>query len=281
MGWNNQAVSLIILTEENSGFSGLFGYSPEPGAGDLVTSIAAAAGADPYGDDYVAGIASYDPATGQLGQLNSGGLLLGSTAPSALGYLEAQYEGSGLLGTAPVAELRAIDSASTEETRLEIAGPGGSQPAGVLLYGWEPAAADVLPVTAGISGTLSYLTGGTAPALETWHDISGSVAAGWTVSTARYQRLAVGSTGIVICQIVDLAPPSAKPADGTLIWPAGTLPAGWAPAVYPPRTAVYQSGGGGSETPALQARPDGGIAVYGVGSTTITRMDVTLAWPLD
>jgi hypothetical protein len=281
MGWNNQAVSLIILTEENSGFSGLFGYSPAPGGGDLVTSIAVGAGTDPYGNGYVAGLASYDPATGQLGQLDSGGLLLGSTALTALGYLEAQYENAGLLGAAPVAELRAIDSASTEETRLEIAGPGGTQPAGVLLYGWEPSASDVLPVTAGISGALRYLTGGTSPALETWHDISADVASGWTVSTARYQRLAVGSTGIVICQIVDLAPPSSKPADGTLLWPAGTLPAGWAPAVYPPREAAYQSGGGGSETPALQARPDGGIAVYGVGGTTITRMDVTLWWPLD
>ena len=45
--WTNQAVSLIILTEQTTGFSGLFGYSPSAGAGNLISSVAAAAGTDP------------------------------------------------------------------------------------------------------------------------------------------------------------------------------------------------------------------------------------------
>jgi hypothetical protein len=59
--WTNQIQSLIILSAATSGFSGFFAYSPAPGAGNLVTSIAAAAGTDPYSDHYVAGTATYGP----------------------------------------------------------------------------------------------------------------------------------------------------------------------------------------------------------------------------
>lgn len=56
MPWTNQAVTLIVLEEEATGFSGLFGYSPAPGTGNLIFSIAAAAGTDPYGNTYPAGL---------------------------------------------------------------------------------------------------------------------------------------------------------------------------------------------------------------------------------
>jgi hypothetical protein len=53
--WNNQLVSLIIITA-GGGFTGLFMYSPVPGAGNLVTSIAPAAGVDPFGNPYPSGV---------------------------------------------------------------------------------------------------------------------------------------------------------------------------------------------------------------------------------
>jgi len=62
--WSNQVVSLIILTEETGGFSGMFGYSPAPGAGNLIFSLSAAAGTDEYGNTYPQGLsvgASADP----------------------------------------------------------------------------------------------------------------------------------------------------------------------------------------------------------------------------
>ena len=62
--WTNQAISLIILTEQTTGFSGLFGYSPAPGAGNLIFSLSAAAGTDEYGNTYPQGLgvgASADP----------------------------------------------------------------------------------------------------------------------------------------------------------------------------------------------------------------------------
>lgn len=54
-GWNNQLVPLVIISA-SGGFTGLFVYSPVPGAGNLVTSIASAAGTDPYGNAFPAGI---------------------------------------------------------------------------------------------------------------------------------------------------------------------------------------------------------------------------------
>ena len=42
--WTNQVVNLIVLTEQATGFSGLFGYSPAVKDGDLILSAAAAAG---------------------------------------------------------------------------------------------------------------------------------------------------------------------------------------------------------------------------------------------
>lgn len=62
MGWNNQAVSLIILIEQVTGYSGLFGYSPTVGPGNLIFSLAAAAGTDPYGNSYPQGLSMADPA---------------------------------------------------------------------------------------------------------------------------------------------------------------------------------------------------------------------------
>jgi hypothetical protein len=54
-GWNNQLLTLIVLVE-GAGFSGMFGYSPAPGAGNLELSISAQAGTDPYGNAYPAGV---------------------------------------------------------------------------------------------------------------------------------------------------------------------------------------------------------------------------------
>ena len=97
--WTNQVTSLIILTEQSTGFSGLFGYSPSAGAGNLIFSIAAVSGTDPYGNAYQSGITDYSGAniwaqlqagvinlngaagqfqTGQLGTSGSGTTFLSS-----------------------------------------------------------------------------------------------------------------------------------------------------------------------------------------------------------
>jgi hypothetical protein len=70
--WSNQQVSLIVLTEETTGFSGLFGYSPTVGTGNLIFSVAARAGTDPYGNAYPQGLSI------TLGSI-SGATISGST----------------------------------------------------------------------------------------------------------------------------------------------------------------------------------------------------------
>jgi hypothetical protein len=60
--WSNQLVNLLVIAAQKAGYSGLFVYSPAPGAGNLILSIAAVPGTDPYGNAYrpilVAGLAS-------------------------------------------------------------------------------------------------------------------------------------------------------------------------------------------------------------------------------
>lgn len=58
MGWESNAVFQIVIIT-GAGGSGLFVYSPTPGAGKLVASIAAAAGHDAYGNNYLAGLSAY------------------------------------------------------------------------------------------------------------------------------------------------------------------------------------------------------------------------------
>lgn len=91
MGWNNQSVELIILTEQTSGFSGIFGYSPQVGTGNLIFSVAAAAGTDPYGNAYPQGISG-------LGSLTLFGpdstILVYSGVPAA-GNLIASFGSAG------------------------------------------------------------------------------------------------------------------------------------------------------------------------------------------
>jgi hypothetical protein len=89
--WSNQAIALIILTEEATGFSGLFGYSPTVGKDNLVFSVAAAGGTDPYGNVYYADVCTYaswsNGTAGAVSQLADGFIQLGSGTqiPTALG----------------------------------------------------------------------------------------------------------------------------------------------------------------------------------------------------
>lgn len=89
--WSNQAVTLIILTEQVTGFSGLFGYSPTVAKGNLVFSVAAIGGTTPQGDTYYSGVCSYASwsggVAGAVSQVDGGIIQLGAGAqiPAFLG----------------------------------------------------------------------------------------------------------------------------------------------------------------------------------------------------
>ena len=57
--WTNQIVALIVVSAAQEGFTGIFEYSPDVAAGNLILSMAPAAGTDPEGDAYQPGFVSY------------------------------------------------------------------------------------------------------------------------------------------------------------------------------------------------------------------------------
>ena len=105
---------------------------------------------------------------------------------------------------------------------------------------------------------------------ETWHSF-GSMVAGWSNSVGRYRLL---PDGCVAVQFQNIGVPATKPADfTTIITAANGLPAAYQPSIIC-RYASYWNPGGGSESAGLVFNTDGSIQVFGVASTTITRMDL-------
>lgn len=91
MVWNTSAFQLLIISA-TGGFTGLFEYSPVPGAGNLVASITPAAGTDPYGNHYPAGVNSQATgATPAQAVINAGSLEMtpGGALAGTFGILTA------------------------------------------------------------------------------------------------------------------------------------------------------------------------------------------------
>jgi hypothetical protein len=110
-GWSNQVTSLIII-EEGTGFSGLFFYSPTVGPGNLVTSIAANSGTDPYGNEYLAGVASYNSADDTTADLDNATL----SFTSEFSDVGPSYSG-GTLASYPLGAT--IDSGTTAANKTD------------------------------------------------------------------------------------------------------------------------------------------------------------------
>jgi hypothetical protein len=119
MGWNNSVFPLLIVTS-GSGFTGLFEYSPGPGTGNLIASSTAQAGTDPFGNAYLAGIATYSPAAGIAQQLNTNGVFY-YTGPAGGGgpwtQVLSEFYTTGTLQ---------ITGTSAGLQNLLIANPGGA-----------------------------------------------------------------------------------------------------------------------------------------------------------
>lgn len=111
---------------------------------------------------------------------------------------------------------------------------------------------------------------------EPWHTLPAPTYG--SVTTARYKLLSDSHQAVV--EITGYVPDTSN-TDGTLIWPATTLPSAYEPANTPPRQIAYHTGTAGSETPAMQITTGGAIAIYGVDSTSVTRMDLRYVYSLD
>jgi len=119
-GWNNDQIALLVLNAQATGYSGLFVYSPSPGPGNLIGSWAAAAGIDPYGNSYPAGLSvdlgvlegvaiaattmTLDPGPfllyGNINQTVTVFTTTGTFTPPGNGTVNVGFYGAGAAGTA-------------------------------------------------------------------------------------------------------------------------------------------------------------------------------------
>lgn len=109
MKWQNQVVFPLLIINASGTFTGLFVYSPSIGAGNLIASIAAQAGTDPYGNAYLSGFTSY-AATNQIAQLIAGLVKVGKTTDFGLALFSGgsgigQLTSGLLTGTDTIADL--------------------------------------------------------------------------------------------------------------------------------------------------------------------------------
>ena len=117
--WTNQLVDLIVLSAQQSGFSGFFTYSPAPGAGNLTGSITAVAGQDQFLNHYLANISSYNNASGFAASLGGGFVTLytGSLAGGWSVAATIEIGGSALILTA-AGGITLADAATAGSTLL-------------------------------------------------------------------------------------------------------------------------------------------------------------------
>lgn len=84
MGWNNSVFELLIVSAGGGPFTGLFVYSPAPGNGNLIASITASNGTDPFGNGFDAGIVSYSGLNTAILNASSLSLFAGITERATL-----------------------------------------------------------------------------------------------------------------------------------------------------------------------------------------------------
>ncbi len=173
--WSNNATNLIVLVESISGYSGIFGYSPAPGAGNLVFSVTAAAGTDPYGNDYLSGVATYSGSS--FAALEAGNAFFGITAD---GYPTAGL--IGLSGTDGVFVSSPTNTLPDAATTAYVAGNTTTTPTNDAGYPHVDVGASTAGVTGWINGAWvnSSVAAGTSTA-ETWH--SPTYNANWSGTT--------------------------------------------------------------------------------------------------
>lgn len=186
---------------------GMFVYSPTPGFGNLIESVAAQAGTDPYGNPYFAGFWSYPPSgNSQFAGLNQGTLYLGNGSLLAnMGTVSSPSSGNMLISS-PVAS----DTAATAMFRSSTASGLGVP---VLQVGY-PANATLLTATDPNTGNAAG-----------WNPMTG-LQNGWS-SAGRHARYRLKPDGNVQ---LDLEISGGTIANGTVIW---TAPADYIPSAAP------------------------------------------------
>jgi hypothetical protein len=168
MGWENSSVFQVVIVTGVAG-SGIFVYSPTPAAGQLVASVTAAAGTDPFGNAYLQGIAAYSTGVGPLfaAQL-IGGIVQISSAASEAGPWVSRGFISG--DTANNLNLFAQGAGHVQAENFLAALAGASVTAGLAVTGGETA--DTVAISSSQAGggllqVTNAVTSGSAAIKET------------------------------------------------------------------------------------------------------------------
>lgn len=213
--------------------SGLFIYDGTPAAGNLVASIAAAAGTDSFGNTYLAGIVTY---AGQgFVSLNVGNLELGLTSDEAHAGLVS------LIGTNAIQANSPTTASRTDMATWELVnGLTTVTPTTDAGYPHFDVGAGTNGVTQWLHGALVYATanGGVSTA-ETWQ--TPSLGSGWASGPSggsfrglRYRR--DGEDNLILSGTVHST--STTPS-ATLF----TLPTGYRPAAGERPGVIFNKGG--------------------------------------
>jgi hypothetical protein len=272
--WSNQLNNLIILAAQQLGFSGLFAYSPAPGAGNLIASISAVAGTDPYGNAYRAGLTTYD-SFGDLANLTAQTLTLHNAGAE---FRPAQVTGGGgtlllISGQDNPADVALIAQFLSRNT--SVSGISG----GLFLAedtGAIAATARILELAGSIAmtGNAHRVVAG---AEETFHTLT--LQNGWTANAPalQYRRVVVPPNEVEL--IGDIS--AGTITNGTQI--ANALPASYQP-VTGQSIPVITVGNTASpvRTPIATITAAGILSVFGLPTgTTSIRFPAGSGWSLD
>lgn len=184
--------------------SGTFFYSGTPASGNLLVSIAPAAGTDGFGNAYVQGFGSYANSGNTLTQISGDTVGIGLASANLLAMFELFSELS--MDGITLASGRALSSTTQAWIALlnsAYTSPNGSTPA--VIVGQGPSGAGNTDTFSGhllqVRGSqttdtvFAWHPGSSRRTEETWQSL-GSPGAGITVNTARYRMLADGTVMI-------------------------------------------------------------------------------------
>jgi hypothetical protein len=188
--WTNQLINLLIIAAQ-SGFSGVFVYNPAPGTGNLIASVASAAGTDPYGNPYEEGIAAYEKLAGityaiQMGEANFGGSLVPGLFIHVIGGGSAAFADPSFTGTGLSSGSSAILSSGQANSGSSVSGIQATDSTGSGVAGGEVA------IVAGLTSVQQALTvGGNATLSGSANTLSSTAIT--TIPTAAPSRTNLGA----------------------------------------------------------------------------------------
>jgi hypothetical protein len=295
MPWNTIIPNLLLFESTPGQFSGVFGYSPVPGPGNLIYSLTVSSGTDPFGNPYLggglviygsggskiflgelSGVAELQMYTGEAIEGFPANLFTAHIGSGVGEYLQTGYSGpklnvvgsrdwwqlqlnSSQNGSGPNAVINFIyidDSGATHDTMFMGPANGPNSALGVTIPS--------VSISAGTLTAPQPSTGSSTafPTPEVWHAVAGGVGysnswadTGAGVPTGKYR--VIGSPVNSVEVIADISHAAIAGTSATF-----TLPVGYRPAnqqIWPLGFLVCTAGFANAANPPLVTVTTGGV----------------------